>query len=65
MTYRALFSLSLRPLFRAMRRWWINRKINDIDFHLAHIQNERRNSQLVERVLVCRRINLKSELMDL
>jgi hypothetical protein len=65
MTYRALFSLSLRPVWRSIRRWYLKRKINDIDFHIAHIQNDRKNGQLVERVLVCRRINLQAELMDL
>lgn len=65
MTTRQLFTLSMLPLYRSMRRWWINRQIKHIGYHLSHIRQQRENDRHVERVLMGKQAVLLSDLRQL
>lgn len=64
MTQRQLYALSLLPLYRTFRRWWINRQIKAIGYHLAHIRQQREHDRHVERVLMGRQALLQSDLRN-
>jgi len=65
MTARTLFSLSLDAIWKAIRRGQIKRKIRAIERDLEVIKDQRDNDHRAERVLICRRLYLQSELQDL
>jgi hypothetical protein len=65
MTTSQLFTLSLRPFTRAVRRWIINRRIAHIQFQIAHLCQQQANDRHVERVLMGRMAFLRSDLIDL
>lgn len=62
MSARQLFTLSMLPLYRTVRRWMIRRQIAHIGYTIKHIQQQRENDRHVERVLMGRQAVLKSEL---
>lgn len=65
MTLRALMTLSPLAVQKRIRRWLLRREIKSIEIHLDMIERQRQNDNHVARVLVCRRLNLKSQLLDL
>lgn len=61
----ALLSLSLSPIYRALRRWIIRRKLASIACELEFIAKQRKNDQRVERILMSRQALLQSDLRNI
>ena len=65
MTYRTLFTLSLRPIWRRIRRSLIKFQIEHISYALAHLKHQQALDRHEERVLMSRQAMLRSQLIDL
>lgn len=62
MSASQLLTLSLTPVMRFLRRFWLKRRLSAIGYHRAFIASQNENNRHAERLLQSEEALLRSEL---
>jgi len=64
-TRNELFAMSIKPLIRSIKRWYLKQQLRSIDRHMDVTNHNIKNEQQVLRVLSKDRMNVVSRLRGL
>lgn len=65
MTTKQVFTYWPLNVQRVVKRWWIRRQLQHVQYQIAHLQSQRENDRHVERLLMGREALLRSDLRQI
>lgn len=65
MTTKQVFTYWPLNVQRVVKRWWIRRQLQHVQYQIAQLQSQRENDRHVERILMGREALLRSDLRQI